>query len=180
MSGPSGVGKGTVLRRLRQKVSGLWVSTSVTTRQPRLGEVDRQRYRFVDDATFDELIARGELLEWSEFDQHRYGTPKAPVLDRLVRGRVAILELDPKGALRLRKAFPNARLIFVAPPTWEELVRRLTDRDTEPDDVIQRRLTSAREELSLELMFDRVVVNDSVDHVVRELLPEVTTTNSIR
>jgi guanylate kinase len=173
VSGPSGVGKGAVLNRLRREVPRLWVSTSVTTRPPRLGEVDGERYRFVDDESFDQLLARGELLEWNEFDRHRYGTPKAPVLDRLSKGGLVILELDPEGALRFRQSFPEARLIFLAPPSWEELRRRLAKRGTESEDVIRRRLAIARNELRLEQRFDRVLVNDSVDAVVGELLPEV-------
>lgn len=173
VSGPSGVGKGAVLNRLRREVPGLWISTSVTTRPPRPGEVDAERYRFVDDESFDRLLTRGDLLESNEFDGHRYGTPKAPVLDRLAKGRLVILELDPEGALRLRPSFPTARLIFLAPPSWEELSRRLAKRGTESDEVIRRRLTIARKELMLQPRFDRVLVNDSVDAVVGELVSEV-------
>jgi guanylate kinase len=170
LSGPSGVGKSTVVAELRRAHPELWLSVSVTTRHPRPGEVDGVHYRFVDDAGFDRLVAAGELLEWAEFAGHRYGTPRAPVLARLAAGEPTLLEIDLQGARLVREAMPDALLVFLTPPTWDELVRRLTHRGTEREDVIARRLETARAELAAEPEFDVTLVNTSVQDVVRDLL----------
>jgi len=170
LSGPSGVGKSTVVRVLREQHPGIWLSVSATTRFPRPGEVDGVHYRFVDDAEFDRLVAGGELLEWAEFAGHRYGTPRAPVEERLAGGVPVLLEIDLQGARQVRAALPDTRLVFLAPPSWEELVRRLTGRGTEAPDVIERRLEAARVELAAEKEFDLTLVNTSVEDVSRELL----------
>ncbi|MFI6516688.1 guanylate kinase [Spirillospora sp. NPDC050679] len=170
LSGPSGVGKSTVVAEIRRAHPEVWLSVSVTTRSPRPGEVHSVQYFFVDDAGFDRLIAEGDLLEWAEFAGNRYGTPRRPVEERLARGEAVLLEIDLQGARQVRRTMPEARLVFLAPPSWEELVRRLTGRGTEPPDVIERRLDAARVELAAEKEFDVTLVNTAVQDVCRELL----------
>jgi guanylate kinase len=146
------------------------VSVSATTRHPRPGERHGVEYYFVDRVQFDEMVSDGHLLEWAEFAGHRYGTPREPLLDRLAAGGPALLELDIQGARQVRAAMPEALLVFLAPPSWDELVRRLIGRGTEAQDVIDRRLEVAREELAAEPEFDVTLVNTSVGDVVAELL----------
>lgn len=148
----------------------MWLSVSVTTRPPRPGETDGVQYYFVDDAEFDRLVAAGELLEWAEFAGNRYGTPRRPVAQRLAVGVPTLLEIDLQGARQIRAAMPAALLVFLAPPSWDELVRRLSGRGTEQPDVIERRLAAARVELAAEKEFDVTLVNTSVRDVCRELL----------
>lgn len=128
------------------------------------------QYYFVDDAGFDRLVDEGELLEWAEFAGNRYGTPRRPVEERLARGEPVLLEIDLQGARQVRRAMPEALLVFLAPPSWDELVRRLTGRGTEPPDVVERRLAAARVELAAEKEFDVTLVNTSVQDVCDELL----------
>jgi guanylate kinase len=170
LSGPSGVGKSTVVRELRKRHTELWVSVSATTRFPRPGEIEGVHYQFVSDEQFGELIAAGGLLEWAEFAGHRYGTPREPVLERLAAGVPVLLEIELQGARQVRAAMPEAQLVFLAPPSWDELVRRLTGRGTEPQDVVDARLATAREEMAAESEFDAVLVNTSVPEVVARLL----------
>ncbi|MEO3755692.1 guanylate kinase [Streptomyces sp. B6B3] len=170
LSGPSGVGKSTVVAHLRKAHPEVWLSVSATTRRPRPGEQHGVQYYFVDDEEFDKLIANGELLEWAEFAGNRYGTPRRAVLDRLQAGEPVLLEIDLQGARLVRTSMPEARLVFLAPPSWEELVRRLTGRGTEPPEVIERRLAVARTELAAEPEFDVTLVNTSVEDVAAELL----------
>jgi guanylate kinase len=148
----------------------VWLSVSVTTRAPRPGEIHGVHYFFVDDAEFDRLVDEGELLEWAEFAGNRYGTPRRPVLEHLAAGVPALLEIDLQGARQVRASMPEARLVFLAPPSWEELVRRLVGRGTEPPEVIERRLAAAREELAAEREFDVTLVNTSVKGVCAELI----------
>ncbi|MEU9621946.1 guanylate kinase [Streptomyces sp. NPDC048155] len=170
LSGPSGVGKSTVVAHMRKAHPEVWLSVSATTRKPRPGERNGVHYFFVDNDEFDKLIANGELLEWAEFAGNRYGTPRRAVLDRLEAGEPVLLEIDLQGARLVRQSMPDARLVFLAPPSWEELVRRLTGRGTESAEVIERRLAAARIELAAESEFDATLVNTSVEDVARELL----------
>ncbi|MGW7003006.1 guanylate kinase [Streptomyces sp. NPDC054933] len=170
LSGPSGVGKSTVVGYLRKVHPEVWLSVSVTTRRPRPGERHGVQYHFVDDDEFDKLVANGELLEWAEFAGNRYGTPRQAVMERLEAGVPVLLEIDLQGARLVRQSMPEARLVFLAPPSWDELVRRLTGRGTESPEVIERRLAVARIELAAESEFDVTLVNTAVEDVVRELL----------
>jgi guanylate kinase len=170
LSGPSGVGKSTVVAHLRHHHPEIWLSVSVTTRFPRPGEVDGVNYFFVSPERFDALVAEGRLLEWAEFAGHRYGTPRAPVEARLATGAPTLLEIDLQGARQVRAALPTALLVFLAPPSWGELVRRLTGRGTEPQDVVERRLAAARTELAGQAEFDVTLVNTSVEDVAHRLV----------
>jgi guanylate kinase len=164
------VGKSTIVREIRAHHPEVWLSVSATTRAPRPGETDGVEYHFTDDAGFDRMIADGELLEWAEFAGNRYGTPRRPVEDRLRAGRPVLLEIDLQGARQVRATMPGALHVFLAPPSWEELVRRLTGRGTEPPEVVRRRLEAARVELAAEAEFDTTLVNTSVEDVRDELL----------
>ncbi|MBL1287366.1 guanylate kinase [Streptomyces sp. LamerLS-316] len=170
LSGPSGVGKSTVVAHMRKVHPEVWLSVSATTRKPRPGERNGVHYFFVDNEEFDKLIANGELLEWAEFAGNRYGTPRQAVLDRLEAGEPVLLEIDLQGARLVRQSMPEAQLVFLAPPGWDELVRRLTGRGTESQEVIERRLAAAKVELAAEAEFDTTLVNTSVEDVARELL----------
>jgi len=174
LSGPSGVGKSTVVARLRQLRPEIWQSVSVTTRQPRPGEISGREYFFVSERDFDAMAAEGKLLEWAQFAGNKYGTPRAPVQERLQAGIATLLEIDVEGARQVRTAMPGTLLVFLAPPSWDELVRRLTERETEPPDVIQRRLAAARIELDAGSEFDITLVNTSVDDVCGQLVALMT------
>jgi guanylate kinase len=171
LSGPSGVGKGTVVAEVRRRHPEVWVSVSVTTRRPRAGEIDGVDYHFVDDDEFDRLVAQGELLEWAVVHQQaRYGTPRGPVLEALAARRPALLEIDLQGARQVRERMPEARFVFLAPPSWEELVRRLVGRGTEDEAERERRLDTARAELAAETEFDATVVNHTIPAAAEELV----------
>jgi len=170
LSGPSGVGKSTVVAHMRNEHPDVWLSVSATTRKPRPGEQDGVHYFFVTDEEMDKMIANGELLEWAEFAGNRYGTPRGAVMERLDAGKPVLLEIDLQGARLVRESMPQAQLVFLAPPSWDELVRRLTGRGTESPEVIERRLEAAKIELAAEPEFDVTLVNTSVDAVARELL----------
>ncbi|MDK8449845.1 guanylate kinase [Corynebacterium mastitidis] len=168
LAGPSAVGKSTVVHRLRRNVEDLYFSVSMTTRSPRPGEVDGVDYFYVTPEQFQERIDRGEMLEWAEIHGglQRSGTPAAPVRRALDEGRPVLVEVDLEGARNVKAMMPEAVTVFLAPPSWEVLVERLTGRGTEAQDVIERRLATAREELAAMDEFDRVVVNDDVDTAV--------------
>lgn len=170
LSGPSGVGKSTVVARVCAFEPRVWLSVSTTTREPRSGEADGREYFFVPDAEFDAMVAAGEFLEWAEFAGHRYGTTRQPVTEHLRAGQSVLLEIELQGARAVRKAEPEAYLVFLAPPSWEELVRRLVDRGTDSPAAIERRLAIARVELTAVAEFDATVVNSSVDGAADDLL----------
>jgi guanylate kinase len=170
LSGPSGVGKSTVVARLRATHPEVWQSVSLTTRSPRPGEIDGLHYWFCDDRRFDEAVAGGELLEWAEFAGHRYGTPRGPVQERLARGVPVLLEIELEGARQVRATMPDALLVFLAPPSWEVLAARLSGRGTEDEVVIARRLARAKVELAAASEFDVTVVNDDVSAVCGRLV----------
>ncbi|MFC6579828.1 guanylate kinase [Planomonospora parontospora] len=170
LSGPSGVGKSTVVAELRRAHPQVWLSVSVTTRKPRPGETHGVEYFFADDEEFDRLVASGGLLEWAEFAGNRYGTPRAPVMEKLAAGIPTLLEIDLQGARQVRATMPEALLVFLAPPSWEELEKRLRGRGTEPEDVIARRLAAGRIEMAAEREFDLTLVNTSVQEVCRRLI----------
>jgi guanylate kinase len=132
--------------------------------------VDGREYHFIDDNGFDRLVASGALLEWARFAGHRYGTPREPLKEKLDAGVACLLEIDLAGARQVKRAEPDARLVFLAPPSWDELVRRLTGRGTEPPDVVERRLDAARLELAAESEFDLTLVNTSVQQVCEQLV----------
>jgi len=171
LAGPTAVGKGTVAACIREKHPDVWISVSATTRAPRPGEVDGVHYRFVDDAAFDAMIAADELLEWAlVHGAHRSGTPRGPVEQTLASGRPVLLELDLQGAHQVRAAMPQALLVFLAPPSWEELVRRLIGRGTEDEPERRRRLLSAEDELAAAAEFDVTIVNRDVHQACQELV----------
>ena len=174
LSGPSGVGKSTVVARLRQEQPQIWQSVSVTTRPPRPGEAHGREYYFVSERDFDAMATGGKLLEWAQFAGNKYGTPRAPVEERLQAGIATLLEIDVEGARQVRAALPGTLLVFLAPPSFDELVRRLTGRETEPADVIARRLAAARAELEAGSEFDITLVNTAVDDVCRQLVALMT------
>lgn len=170
LSGPSGVGKSSVVAYLREHHPRLWFSVSVTTRPPRPGEVDGVDYHFISGAEFDRMRADGELLEWAVFAGNSYGTPAAPVAERLARGEPVICEIDLQGARQVRASDPQALLVFLAPPSWQVLVERLTGRGTEAPDVVAERLQTAQRELAAEAEFDVVVVNTAVPEAAEEII----------
>ncbi|MBN9327852.1 MAG: guanylate kinase [Cellulomonas sp. 73-145] len=171
LAGPTAVGKGTVSADVRARYPQVWLSVSATTRSPRPGEVDGVHYRFVSEAEFDRMVAAGELLEWAVVHgRHRYGTPRGPVEQRLAAGEPVLLEIDLQGARQVRDSMPGARFVFLAPPSWDELVRRLVGRGTEDEAERERRLATARVELAAEPEFDHVIVNDDVHRATDELL----------
>lgn len=168
LAGPSAVGKSTVVGGLRSAVPDLYFSVSMTTRAPRPGEVDGKDYFFVTPEHFQGRIDRGEMLEWADIHRglQRSGTPAGPVQEAMEAGRPVLVEVDLAGARNIKRLLPEARTVFLAPPSWDVLVQRLTGRGTETPEVIERRLTTARKELDAQGEFDTVVVNDDVDAAV--------------
>jgi len=163
IAGPTAVGKGTVARRILETNSDIVLSVSATTRQPRKGEVDGESYFFLSDAEFDRLIESGQMLEFAVVHgTHRYGTPRQPVLAAIEAGKNVLLEIDIQGASQVKEQMPEAITVFIAPPSWEELVRRLEGRGTEDSVEMERRLATARIELQAQGQFDHVVINDDV------------------
>jgi guanylate kinase len=172
LSGPSAVGKSTVVRCLRERIPGLHFSVSATTRSPRPGEVDGIDYSFVTVDQFQQLIDRGALLEWAEIHGglHRSGTPAEPVREAALAGKPVLIEVDLAGARAVKAAMPEAISVFLAPPSWEALESRLAGRGTESPAVMARRLDTARAELAAQDAFDRVVVNSQLESACSELV----------
>jgi guanylate kinase len=170
LSGPSGVGKDSVIEMIRARAPWVWLSVSVTTRRIRDNEIDGVHYHFVDRAEFLRMAESGELLEWAEFAGHLYGTPRGPVEDRMAAGKAMLLKIDLQGARQVRLALPESRLVFLAPPSWQELKRRLVGRGTDDAATIRHRLEHAQEELAAEPEFDVTIVNHTVEQAADDLL----------
>ncbi|WP_155370369.1 guanylate kinase [Catellatospora vulcania] len=170
LSGPSGVGKDAVIEVIRKRSPWVWLSVSVTTRKKRDYEIDGKHYTFVNRTEFERLADTGMLLEWAEFAGNLYGTPRAAVEGRIAAGIPALLKIDLQGARQVRETWPDAQLVFLAPPSREELRRRLIGRGTESPDTIRRRLAHADEELAAESEFDTTVVNDYLERAADELV----------
>jgi guanylate kinase len=171
LAGPTAVGKGTVAAEVRDTHPEVWISVSATTRRPRPGEEDGVHYWFVADEEFDRMVADGELLEWALVHQSaRYGTPRRPVERALAEGRPAMLEIDLQGARQVRETMPEALFVFLKPPSWDELVRRLVGRGTESAEERALRLDTARLELAAEAEFDVTIVNHEVHAAADELV----------
>ena len=171
LAGPTAVGKGTVSADIRERYPEVWLSVSATTRPPRPGEIHGKHYWFVSEAEFDGMIAGGELLEWAVVHGlHRYGTPRRAVEEALREGKPALLEIDLQGARQVRRSMPGALFVFLKPPSWDELVRRLVGRGTESAQERERRLDTARLELASEPEFDVTIVNDDVHRATDELV----------
>jgi guanylate kinase len=169
LSGPSGVGKRTVITALRRSHPHIWVSVSCTTRSPRHGETEGVDYYFVDRDEFAKMVEAGELLEHAEFAGNLYGTPRQPVLDHLAANVPTILEIELAGARQVRRSMPQARFVFLAPPSLDVLIQRLVDRGTETADAIAARLQHAQAELAAEDEFDETIVNNDVEKAARQL-----------
>ena len=171
LAGPTAVGKGTVSADLRVRYPEVWLSVSATTRSPRPGEVDGVHYHFLSPQRFEQMVANGEFLEHAVVHgRNSYGTPRRPVQEKLAAGQPALLEIDLQGARQVRETMPEARFVFLAPPSWEELLRRLVGRGTEDAEERERRLTSARVELAAAAEFDHTIVNDDVHRATDELV----------
>jgi guanylate kinase len=171
LAGPTAVGKGTIAQDIRDHHPEVWISVSATTRPPRPGEVNGIHYWFVSEAEFDRMVADGDLLEWAVVHgSARYGTPRQPVDLALASGHPALLEIDLQGARQVRETMPDALFVFLEPPSWEELVRRLVGRGTEDAAQRERRLATAREELAAVSEFDAVIVNREVHAAAEELV----------
>lgn len=169
VTGPSGVGKGTLVARLMQRHPDLWLSVSATTRSPRAGEEEGRHYFFLSREAFERQVASGGFLEWAEFAGNLYGTPRAAVQERLDAGRPVLLEIELEGARQVRRSFPDGFQVLLRPPSLQELERRIRGRGSDSEDAIRRRLARAREELQAEAEFDAVVVNDDLEVALAEL-----------
>ncbi len=170
LSGPSGAGKGTLVKKVLERVPDAWLSISDTTRAPRKGEVDGVHYYFVDDAEFDRLIETGGLLEWAQVHENRYGTPRARVEDHMAKGGQVLLEIDVQGGFQIREQIPAAHLVFIEPPSLEELEKRLRGRGTDSDESIAVRMKNAQLELSRKMEYDKQFVNDNLEVCADELV----------
>lgn len=170
LAGPSGVGKSTVVRWVRDHDPHVWFSVSATTRAPRPGEVDGENYHFITRERFEQMIADNAFLEWAEYAGNLYGTPLQPLLDHQAQGRPVLLEIELQGVRQVREHLPQAQLVFLAPPSWDDLVARLNGRGTEDPAVVERRLNTAREEMAAQGEFHTVVVNSTVESAGQALI----------
>ncbi len=169
VSGPSGAGKGTLVNLLTERIPDLWVSVSATTRSPREGEVDGVHYNFMTVPQFEETIENKGFVEWAKVHSNYYGTPIAPIREHMDSGADVLLEIDVQGALQVRDIFPNAKLVFIAPPSLEVLEQRLRDRATDSEEQIIKRMKNARGEMEVSDRYDEVIVNDDLEKAVNEL-----------
>lgn len=169
ISSPSGCGKGTLIAKLFERHDNIWLSVSATTRNPRAGEVDGMNYYFLDRPDFEHMIDNDELVEWAEYSGNYYGTPKKYIDEHLNKGENVILEIEVQGAMNIKQIYPDSTLIFIEPPSMEELERRLRGRGTEDESTIKKRMQTAEIELLQAENYDYIVVNDSLDDASREL-----------
>jgi len=169
ISGPSGVGKSTVLERVMRRLDKVWFSVSATTRHPRAGERDGIEYFFVDREQFESMIEEGELLEYMEYAGNYYGTPKTPIEEHVDEGYIVILDVDVRGKLNIRKSYSGGVSVFIAPPSMEALEKRLRGRGTESEETIAKRLAAAANELAYKEGYDHIVVNNNVDEAAEKL-----------
>ena len=169
LTGPSGVGKGTIVRKILDKHSDVWLSISATTRKPRSGEIEGEHYFFLDKKSFQEIIDIEGFLEWASFSNNFYGTPKKIVKEKIERGTNVLLEIELEGARQIRKSFPKALQIFLAPPNLAELEKRIRGRGTETEEAIRDRLEIAKRELIAKKEFDAVVINQDIDKAYIEI-----------
>ena len=169
LTGPSGVGKGTIVRKILESHSDIWLSISATTRQPRSGEIEGEHYFFLEKKNFQEIINKDGFLEWASFSNHFYGTPKKMVKEKIDKGTNVLLEIELEGARQIRKTFPEALQIFLAPPNLAELEKRIRGRGTESEESIRDRLSIAKNELIAKEEFDAVVINKEVESTLKEI-----------
>lgn len=169
LTGPSGVGKGTLMRSLLERHPELYYSVSVTTRSPRPGEIDGKNYYFISRNKFEQLVAEGEFLEWAEFAGNYYGTPREGVLNQIRAGKTVVLEIELEGARQIRASFPSALSIFILPPSFEELEQRIRGRGQDSSEAIARRLQCAHKELKAAEEFDIQIVNDDFETAVNAI-----------
>lgn len=170
LSGPSGTGKNTLINQVIPHIPNLQYSISATTRKPRPGETDGVDYFFISDAEFDQMIATGEFLEWAEFVGNRYGTPRFFIEEKISQGQTVIMDVDIQGALQIKRRMHDAVLVFLLPPTWEELRKRLNKRGKDSDEVITKRLEHSFEELKYIVDYDYFIINDQLDKAVERLI----------
>ena len=169
LTGPSGVGKGTIVRKILDNHSDVWLSVSATTRKPRSGEIEGKHYFFLDKKNFQEIIDSEGFLEWAKFSNNLYGTPKKIINEKIEKGTNVLLEIELEGARQIRKSFPEALQIFLAPPNLSELEKRIRGRGTETEDAIRNRLAIAKKELIAKKEFDAVVINEDIEKAFMEI-----------
>ncbi|NWF61252.1 MAG: guanylate kinase [Fischerella sp.] len=169
LTGPSGVGKGTLMRSLLQRHPEFYYSVSATTRPPRPGEVDGRDYYFISRSKFEQLVAAGEFLEWAEFAGNYYGTPREPVINQICSGKMVVLEIELEGARQIRHSFPSALSIFILPPSFSELEKRIRGRGQDSEEAIARRLRRAQEEINAANEFDIQIVNDDFETALNSI-----------
>ena len=169
LTGPSGVGKGSLVKKLLDKHPNIWLSVSATTRAPRNGEIEGKHYFFLKPSRFQSLVERDGLLEWAEFAGNSYGTPREPVENQIKAGNMVLLEIELEGARQIRKTFQDAFQVFVAPPNFSELEKRIRLRATDSEEAIEKRLNRAKDEIRAQNEFDAVLINDDLDLALLEL-----------
>lgn len=169
LTGPSGVGKGTLMNEILQRHPELYYSVSATTRSPRPGEINCQKYYFITRQEFQELVTKGEFLEWAEFAGNFYGTPRAAVLNHIQSGKLVLLEIELEGARQIRTAFPSALSIFILPPSFSELENRIRGRGQDSEEAICRRLKRAEAEIAAADEFDLQIINDDFEQALKEI-----------
>ena len=167
ITGPSGVGKGTVVKELLDRNKDIWLSISATTRNPRIGEKDGENYYFISDEKFKDMIDKKEFLEWAQFAGNYYGTPLSTVNEKIEKGFIVLLEIEVEGAKQIKEKFPEALSIFLLPPSKAELEKRIRNRGTEKEEAIDRRLSRANYEIASSDQFDFVLTNHDVDETVK-------------